>query len=124
MFLHIHGTTAAQPCTQSWKQIIVMYGKDYTCDVDVCGRTALHVLVTSVLSDLDLVSEMVVDVDELDPTSATNFDDSGLIPLHAALIHAALYPNIEQPLICNGISIFIEVGEGCDYGEFHGMLPF
>lgn len=124
-FLPIHGAAAAQPCCTSWNQIVSMYGKDYASDVDVRGRTALHVLVTSTpLSHLDVVTKMVIDINELDPTSTTTFDDSGLIPLHAALAHMAPYHVIEHLLICNWSTISMEVYEDCDNVEYRGMLPF
>lgn len=123
-FLPIHGAAASQPCSQSWKQIVSMYGKVYASDVDVRGRTALHVLVTSKLYRLEVVIEMIMDIDELDPTSATTFDDSGLIPLHASLIYLAPYHVVERLLVCNWSAISIEVDEDCDNAEFRGMLPF
>mmetsp|Transcript_8032 Transcript_8032/g.18155 ORF Transcript_8032/g.18155 Transcript_8032/m.18155 type:complete len:268 (+) Transcript_8032:241-1044(+) len=126
-FLPIHGAAAAQPCSSSWNQIKSMYGWDYASDVDVRGRTALHVLVTSTdrpLFHLNVVTEMILDINELDPTSATAFDDSGLIPLHAALTHSAPYHAIEHLLICNWSTISMEVDEDCDNVEFRGMLPF
>merc|ERR1719296_378913 len=49
-FLPIHGAAAAQPCSTSWNMIISMYGREYASNVDVHGRTALHVLVTSTQS--------------------------------------------------------------------------
>jgi len=120
-FLPIHGAAAARPCSASWKQIVSMYGRDYASDVDVRGRTALHVLVTSTpLSHMDVVVEMIDDINELDPTSATTFDDGGLIPLHAALTHAV----IERLLGCNQSTIGMEVDEECDCVEYRGMLPF
>lgn len=123
-FLPLHGAVASQLCSQSWKQLVSMYGSDYASEVDIFGRTALHVLVTSELYRLDVVAEMISDIDKLDPTSATTYDDSGVIPLHAALIFLVPYDIIEHLLGCNWGSICMEVDEDCDNVEFRGMLPF
>ena len=123
-FLPLHGAAASQPCRRSWKRIKSMYGQDYAGDVDVRGRTALHILVTSQISNLELVTDMVTDIDLLDPTSITTFDDSGLLPLHASLIHLAPYAIVERLLKCNGSSITAKVDEDCDHVQFRGMLPF
>lgn len=123
-FLPIHGAAASQPCSQSWKQIVSMYGADYASDVDVRGRTALHVLVTSAPWYLEVVTEMIQSINELDPTSATTFDDSGLLPLHAALINHAPYHVVKHLLLCSWSTVSIEVDEDCDSIELRGMLPF
>ena len=101
-----------------------MYGNDYASEVDIFGRTALHVLVTSELYCLDVVSEMISDIDKLDPTIAATYDGSGVIPLHAALIFLAPYSIIEHLLRCHWDTITMEVDKDCDNVEFRGMLPF
>eukprot|EP00580_Thalassiosira_gravida_P005334 CAMPEP_0201656460 /NCGR_PEP_ID=MMETSP0493-20130528/46535_1 /ASSEMBLY_ACC=CAM_ASM_000838 /TAXON_ID=420259 /ORGANISM="Thalassiosira gravida, Strain GMp14c1" /LENGTH=451 /DNA_ID=CAMNT_0048133073 /DNA_START=138 /DNA_END=1493 /DNA_ORIENTATION=+ len=123
-FLPIHGAAASQPCGQSWKQIISMYGTDYASNVDVRGRTALHVLVTSKPWHLEVVTEMIWKINELDPTSVTTFDDSGLLPLHTALANHATYHVVENLLLCNRGTVCMEVDDDCDNVELRGMLPF
>jgi len=125
-FLPTHGAAAALPCHESWQQIISMYGRDYASVVDVRGRTALHVLVTSPISQffLPIVTNMIVDINELDSKVSTTYDDSGLVPLHTALVYSAPYPVIEYLLKCNGSTISMEVNGDCDNVQFRGMLPF
>ena len=123
-FLPIHGAAASHPCSQSWKRILSMYGREYASDVDVRGRTALHVLVTSTPWYLEVVMEMIQNINDLEPTSTTTFDDSGLLPLHAALTNHAPYHVVEQLLLCNWSTISMEVDEDCDNLELRGMLPF
>jgi len=123
-FLPIHGAAASQPCGQSWKQIISMYGMDYASGVDVRGRTALHVLVTSKPWHLEVVTEMIWNINELNPTCATTFDDSGLLPLHTALASHATYHVVENLLLCNRGTVCMEVDDDCDNVKLRGMLPF
>lgn len=124
-FLPIHGAAVAQPCSESWQTIKSMYGSEYASHVDVRGRTALHVLATTTLSHhLEIVTEMITDIIELDPSSATTFDDSGLIPLHAALMNLMPYPIINHLLACTPVTVSMEVDEDCDSVQFRGMLPF
>lgn len=124
IFLPIHGAAAAQPSLQSWKTIVSMYGKDYDNEVDVRGRTALHVIASSKLYYLETVTAMIQDILQLDPSSATSYDDSGLIPLHTALIHLQKYPVIEHLLESNLSTITMVVDEDCDFVQYRGMLPF
>ncbi len=125
-FLPIHGAAAAQPCSVSWKQVVSMYGRDYGGNIDVRGRTAMHVLVSANWKERvpPNVAEMIADTNDLDGTSVTTYDDSGLIPLHAALVHLAPYHVIECLLKCNLGTISMEVDEDCDAVQYRGMLPF
>lgn len=124
IFLPIHGAVAAQPSTESWRQIVSMYGRDFASDVDVRGRTALHVLMSSKLMYLHTVTEMIRNINELDPTNATTYDDSGFIPLHVALTHLVPYPVIEYLLSTNLSTISMEVDDDCDVVGYRNMLPF
>ena len=121
-FLPIHGAAASQPCSQSWKQLISMYGEEHVSKVDIRGRTALHVLVTSELYCVDLALEQIRDIHDLDATNTTIYDDSGLIPLHAAIISLAPYGVVECLVRCNYATLSMEVN--CDSVEYCGMLPF
>ncbi|KAL9184192.1 hypothetical protein ACHAXT_002278 [Thalassiosira profunda] len=124
IFLPLHGAAAAQLCKQSWKEIVSMYGSNHASDVDVRGRTALHVLVSTTPYRLDLATEMIVDMNRLDAASATTLDGNGLIPLHAALTHRQPYAVVECLVRCNLSTIATEVGRDCGIVAYRRMLPF
>lgn len=66
---------------------------------------------------------MVLDIQKY--VDSTNIhDDSGLTPLHAALVNNAPRPVVERLLECNGSSVTTEVDEDCDRVQFREMLPF
>jgi len=73
---------------------------------------------------LEVVTEIIWNINELDPTSTTTFDDSGLLPLHTALANHAPYHVVENLLLCNWGTVYMEVDDDCDNVDLRGMLPF
>ncbi|KAL3779445.1 hypothetical protein HJC23_012722 [Cyclotella cryptica] len=123
-FLPIHGTATAQPCKRSWTQLMSLYGEEYGGALDQNRKTALHILMSSALFQEDLVADAVSSIHSMHPHCITHLDNTGFIPLHAALINKMPYNVVQRLVECNGSSVSASVSEDCANDSFRAMFPF